>query len=238
MSRVGFLLAEDAALKEHLSGITVSDDRKPNRPVKVFFRYPEGETEKEYPFITIEMIGMNYARARQHSEHYLYYGNSASGASISSTDANFIGYYPSELDQDGMAAALDEAGSAYLKTQSFVQVDLLYQIATYTRSALHDRQLTSFMLRNKLKLRSNYLIVPADGTTRRLDLISWSQADLLDTESGYKKRAFRKVYTVQINAELPVTDLQAVKRVNQIIGNINNVEGVDPEFTSPFSEDF
>ena len=53
MSRSGFLLAEDEALKQHLSGITVTDDRNEHRPVKVFFRYPEGETEKHYPFITI-----------------------------------------------------------------------------------------------------------------------------------------------------------------------------------------
>jgi hypothetical protein len=234
MSRVGFLLSEDEALKEHLKGITVSDDRNNDRPVKVFFRYPETETEKEFPFITVEMVSMNYARGRQHSEHFLYYGNTTSGASISDSDPNYIGYYPSEVDQNGMDAILEETGDAYLRTQSYVQVDLMYQIATHTRNALHDRQLTSTLLRNKLKLRSNYLIVPADGTVRRLDLLSWSQSDLLDSEAGYRKRIFRKVFTVQINAELPVTELEGYKRVESIIGTITGIEDVSTRPPSPF----
>jgi hypothetical protein len=240
MSRPGFLLAEDEALKEHLKGMSVSDDRNNARPVKVFFRYPETETEKEFPFITIEMVSMNYARYRQHSEHFLYYGTSESGASISSSHPNYIGYYPSELDQDDLDELLEQNGDAYLKTQSYVQVDLVYQIATHTRNALHDRQLTSMMLRNKLTLRSNFLVVPADGTVRRLDLLSWSQSDLLDAEAGYRKRIFRKVYTVQINAELPVTELEGYKRVDSIIGTITSKEDDSTRPPSPFLllEDF
>jgi hypothetical protein len=206
----------------------------------VFFRYPETETEKEFPFITIEMVSMNYARGRQHSEHFLYYGNAASGASINPSDPNYIGYFPSELDQDALDALLAQSGEAYLKTQSYVQVDLVYQIATHTRNALHDRQLSSLMLRNKLRLRSNFLIVPADGTVRRLDLLSWSQSELLDSEAGYRKRIFRKVYTVQINAELPVTELEGYKRVDSIIGTITSKEDVPTRPPSPFLslEDF
>jgi len=234
--RSGFLLAEDEALKEHLKGMTVSDDRSANRSVKVFFRYPENETEKEYPFITVEMVAMNYARNRQHSEHYLYYTTTL--AASTPYDPNYIGYFPSELDQNGVDALFESEGAEILRTDSFVQVDLMYQIATYTRNALHDRQLTSQMLRNKLKLRSNYLIVPADGTVRRLDLLSWSQSDLLDAESGYRKKAFRKVYTVQINAEIPVTDFMAIKRVTSVIGNIKSIEGVNPVPSNDISEAF
>lgn len=236
MSRPGFLLAEDEALKEHMKGITVSDDRHNARPVKVFFRYPETETEKEFPFITIEMVSMDYARGRQHSEHFLYYSNTL--AASAPYDPNFIGYYPSELDQTDLASLLQSENADILRTNSYVQVDLMYQIATHTRSALHDRQLTSYILRNKLKLRSNFLVVPTDGTVRRLDLLSWSQSDLLDAEAGYRKRIFRKVYTVQINAELPVTDFVNIKRVSTVIGNINSIEGVDPVPSTSISEAF
>jgi len=55
-NRIGFLLAEDQALKVKLSGIQLSDDRDATRDVQVFFRYPEGETEKKYPFITLELM--------------------------------------------------------------------------------------------------------------------------------------------------------------------------------------
>ena len=54
--RTGFLLAEDEALKNLFRNLTVTDDRDNAREVQVFFRYPEGETERSYPFITLEMI--------------------------------------------------------------------------------------------------------------------------------------------------------------------------------------
>ena len=236
MSRGGFLLAEDEALKEHMKGIVVADDRNATRPVKVFFRYPENETEKEFPFITIEMVSMNYARNRQHSEHTLYYSSTL--AASTPYDPNFVGYYPSEMDQDDLAQLLQSEGTDLLTTSSYIQLDLMYQVSTYTRNALHDRQLTSYILRNKLKLRNNSLVVPADGTVRRLDLLDWSQADILDQEAGYRKRIFRKVYTVQINAELPVTDLVGIKRVNTVIGNIKSIEDVTPVPSKSISEAF
>jgi hypothetical protein len=73
MSNKGFLLAEDAAVKNRFSNLTVSDDRNQDRQVQVFFRYPEGETEKAYPFITVEMIGMSHDTRRQLSETTYYY---------------------------------------------------------------------------------------------------------------------------------------------------------------------
>ena len=67
-NRTGFLLAEDQALKEKFSGIQLVDDRDSTRDVQVFFRYPEGETERTYPFITIELLDINHAANRQHSD--------------------------------------------------------------------------------------------------------------------------------------------------------------------------
>ena len=52
-NRTGFLLAEDQALKVKFSSIQLVDDRDATRDVQVFFRYPEAETEKKYPFITL-----------------------------------------------------------------------------------------------------------------------------------------------------------------------------------------
>ena len=238
MSRSGFLLAEDEALKQHLSGITVTDDRNENRPVKVFFRYPEGETEKHYPFITIEMASMNYARNRQHSEHTLYY----SKPNVHPNNVNlpnYISYVPSEMDENGLINELGASVSAYLRMEEPLPVDLVYQVSTYTRNALHDRQLTAKFLRTIFPFRSNYIVVAADGTVRRLDLLNWSQADLLDVEAGYRKRTFRKVYTVMINAEIQRDDLTLVKQVTSIVGNINTIEGdPDPADTPSLSEEF
>lgn len=234
MTNPGFLLAEDAAVKNRFSNISVSDDRDPVRIAKVFFRYPEGETEKEYPFITIEHVGLSHNRSLQQSEQFYYYSNSVAGASLS---PEYIDYYPSELDSSGMATEL--GADKYLRTESFVPVTLIYQIATYARSALHDRQLTSKILRRVAPFRRGFIEVPEDGTIRRFDLISWSNSDLLDGEAGYRKRIFRKVYTIHMSAEITSSDLTAVKQVTSVVGNIKNADNRNPSvFTAPFSEVF
>lgn len=224
----GFLLAEDAAVKARFSNITVSDDRNNERPVSVFFRYPEGETEKHYPFITVEMVDLVHNRALQLSETNYYYDG---------TSRSTIDYFPSELTTSEMDEQLP-MGSV-LKVDSFVPVNLIYQVSTYTRSALHDRQLTSKLLRRVTPFRRGFIDIPEDGTIRRFDLLSWSSADLLDQEAGYRKRIFRKVYTLQVSAELPASDITTVKQVATVVGTITNGDNEDPTvFTTPFSEDF
>lgn len=230
----GFLLAEDAAVKARFSTITVSDDRNGTRPVSVFFRYPDGETEKHYPFITVELIDLVHDRSRQLSEtEYYYYGDNSS-ASVNNT----IDYYPSEMTTSDLNDLIGSPNSL-VKIDSFVPVTLIYQISTYTRSALHDRQLTSKILRRVAPFRRGFIEVPEDGTIRRFDLMGWTSADLLDQEAGYRKRIFRKVYTLQMNAEIPTSDAQAVKQVTTVVGTIKNVDNENPSvFTSPFLEDF
>lgn len=213
MPNPGFLLAEDAAIKGRFSGITVSDDRNNSRPVKVFFRYPDGETEREYPFITIELIDIVHASNRQHSETILY----------GSTDPlnpyegpNSMTYWPSTLST---FASYANQGSL-VTAHEFIPVDLLYQVSTFTRSALHDRQLTANIMQRIGRFRWGFIDIPEDGTNRRLDLLDWITADLLDPEAGYRKRIFRKVYTLQMNAELTVTDLEIAKRTLSVTTDI------------------
>lgn len=224
----GFLLAEDAAVKARFSNITVSDDRNNSRPVSVFFRYPEGETEKHYPFITVELVDLAHNKSLQLSETSYYYDG---------TSKSTIDYYPSESTSSDMSALLPDGG--VLKVDSFVPVTLVYQISTYTRSALHDRQLTSKLLRRVTPFRRGFIEIPEDGTIRRFDLMGWTSADLLDQEAGYKKRIFRKVYTLQMNAEIPTSDINTIKKVTTVVGSITNADNENPTvFTTPFSEDF
>jgi hypothetical protein len=229
----GFLLAEDAAVKERFSGITVSDDRKQQRPVKVFFRYPDGETEKEFPFITIENIGLSHARNLQHSEQTYYYDPSADVNTVSS-----LNYWPSEQDRASLEAN-DGDGLGYLSTSSFVPVILMYQIATYTRSALHDRQLTAAIIKYVAPFRRGSIYVPEDGTVRRFDMMGWTNSDLLDQETAYRKRIFRKIYTIQMTAEVPTSELVNVQRTTSVIGTIENVNNTSINVPyATFSEEF
>lgn len=234
MSNPGFLLAEDAAIKLRFSSISVSDDRSPERMADVFFRYPEGEKEKSYPFITIENIGLVHNTRLQHSEVTYYYSTS-SNASVN--NPSYINYFPSEMTASELSTEL--GSNPYLKMDSFVPVTLIYQVSTYARSALHDRQLTAKILRRVAPFRRGFIDIPEDGTVRRFDLISWANSDLLDGEAGYRKRIFRKVYTIHMSAEIPASDIAVVKRVESVIGTINNTNNTNSEvFTAPFSEVF
>ena len=220
--RTGFLLAEDEALKKRLATLTVSDDREGSRPVQVFFRYPDTETERTYPFITIEMIDIVHARNRQHSENELIYFNAAAGASAPAGWAdrpNALTYWPSESSD--FSSISNKNNFKIIATNEFVPVDLVYQISTYTRTALHDRQLSSTMIRKVFPFRRSSIHIDADGTDRRMELLDWTTADLLDAEAGYRKRIFRKIYTLQMGAELPSSDLYGYKQATEVIANID-----------------
>lgn len=232
MANKGFLLAEDAAVKNRFSNLTVSDDRKQERAVQVFFRYPEGETEKAYPFITIEMINLSHDTRRQLSETNYYYSNTVSASNGSS----YIDYYPSEMTSAELAN-LNIANHA-LKVHSFIPVNLMYQVTTYTRTALHDRQLSSKILRRVVPFRTGFIEIPEDGTIRRFDLQSWSTSDLLDREAGYRKRIFRKVFTIQMNAEIADTDFSSVPLALSLVGEFNTTTNSNFPTATNLSEEF
>jgi len=222
MTRTGFLLAEDEAIKKRLTGLTVTDDRNNTRPVQVFFRYPDAETEREYPFVTIEMLDIVHAKNRQHSELPIYYYNTAGGASAptgASSMPNAMNYWPSNSPDFGYLD--DKNDFQVLVSNEFVPVDLLYQVSTFTRSALHDRQLSANLLTKVFPFRRGSIHIDADNTDRRLELLDWSTADLLDPEAGYRKRIFRKVYTLQMSAELPSTDIYGTQQTTEIVANID-----------------
>jgi hypothetical protein len=202
VNRAGFLLAEDEAIKLRLSNLTISDDRNVARPVKVFFRYPDGETERQYPFITIDLLDINHAKNRQHSDVTLYTG-------LNNNHPNVIKYWPNTSSASTPIMDDDD----FYRTNEFIPIDLMYQVATYCRSALHDRELTSQMLSSVVPFRYNSINIGVDGTSRRLDLLDWSAADMLDPEAGYRKRIFRKIYTLQMSSELPTSTLLGLKKV-------------------------
>lgn len=191
--KTGFILAEDEAIKLRFANCKVSDDRNNSRTVDVFFRYPEAETERNYPFITVELIDVLHAADRQHSDVLIYSGN----AGGFSDNPAYFDYWPS------VAPTVNGSSTTTFKrAEEFIPVDLLYQVSTYCRTALHDRQLTARLLQRVVPFRYNSIYIQADGTTRRFDLLDWTNADLLDQESGFRKRIFRKVYTLKMSAEI------------------------------------
>jgi hypothetical protein len=218
MPNPGFLLAEDAALKARFATLTVSDDRNGSRPVQVFFRYPEAETERNYPFLTIEMIDIVHARNRQHSETQVVYPKvGIPNRSKFDTSPDRLNYWPSRISN---LQTVPSTGKEFIVSNEFVPVDLLYQVSTFTRSALHDRQLSSQMLSTIVPFRQGFITVPEDDTIRRLDLLDWTTADLLDSEAGYRKRIFRKIYTLQMSAEIPSQDMYGLHQITSTVPTI------------------
>ena len=101
----------------------------------------------------------------------------------------------------------------------------MYQVSTYCRTALHDRQITARLLQRVVPFRYNSIRIQADDTTRRFDLLDWTNADLLDQESGFRKRIFRKVYTLKMSAEITgdtYTALTTAKPVSTINSTIEH----------------
>lgn len=224
-NRVGFLLAEDQALKNLFTGLTVSDDKDQARPVQVFFRYPEGETERQYPFITLEHIDIVHAKNRQHSETSIYFKTSKVGApAIDAGRSDRMDYWPSY--SSNFSFITNKNNFNYLEANEHVPVDLLYQVSTFTRSALHDRQLTGRLISQVLPFRRGFIDIPIDNTLRRLDLLDWTTADLLDPEAGYRKRIFRKVYTIQMSAEIPSSILMGRHVATTVVGSTDVIASV------------
>jgi hypothetical protein len=207
----GFLFAEDAALKLRFSNIFVNDDRDNSRPLNVFFRYPEKETEKYYPFITLERVAIAHATNRQESERFYYYTGD------SSYPRSEFSYFPSELNPTEVAAL---ANGGRLRKEAPVPVNITYLVTTYARNPIHDVQITATMLRSIIPFRRGFIEIPEDGTVRRLDLLQWQQSDITDQEAGQRKRIFRKVFTLVMNAEIPTSELSAVFAVDQVNGEI------------------
>lgn len=229
----GFTLAEDAALKFRLSDMAVSDDKNASRVAQVFYRHPEKTTEKTYPFVTIELMDIRHAVERQHSMQSFYYADGTGLTPEQQAYFTNIDYYPSEMDEAALAALVSPSG--FISTESYVPVDLMYQVTTYCRSQRHDRQLTALMLRRVTPFQGRgWVEIPEDGTIRRLDIQNWRSSDILDGEAGYKKRIFRKVYTLVMNSELATTDFIGTKRALTVEGDINGHTSSlsDPAYTT------
>jgi hypothetical protein len=196
---MSFILAEDAAIKNYLQGMTVSDEKAPVRPVKVWFGYPDIEVSTQvYPYVIIELVDVRAARERQ-----------VSGRMYDS-------------DNRGTVAAVQGLVYGY---DIPLPYDLTYQLSTYSRHPRHDRALI-FQMQQKFPSQYGTLEVPNEiGTEtakRHMFLDGFLKRDTI--EEG--RRLFRNVYTVRIVSEMTpaiaATALHTVQtvKINRITTNI------------------
>ena len=185
-----FVFTEDKALKTHLQGIQVSDLKNGNRPVKVWFGYPDVEIRtQEYPYMVIELYDVQPANDRQSSGIWL--------------DGSYRG-------------TKDEAGLYQYYAPTVY--DLYYQVTSYARHPRHDRAIIFSMLNQKIPGKFGHLIIPqANGegyVARHMFLEGFVKRD--SVEDG--RRLFRNVFSIRVVSEMtPFVEVDPTPQVEEVI---------------------
>jgi hypothetical protein len=198
---MSFILAEDAALKAHVTGLTVSDEKQAARPVSVWFGFPDVEIRTQtFPFITIQLLDIVHATDRQHSGVV----------------------YDSDLQ--GTAPIV---GSKLYSYEYPVAYDLVYQVTSFSRHPRHDRALATQLLR-KFPGHRGFLPVPNDmGTStayRHMFMDNFTKLDRAEGENG-NKRLLRNIYTLRVVSEMtPDTAQTAIDAVTSVSINSNGAQ--------------
>jgi hypothetical protein len=190
-----FILAEDAALKTLLSGITVVDEKAGGtstpRPVQVWYGTPDIELRNQtFPFITIDLMDIRSAPERQMSG-VIY-----------------------DIDRAGTMPA--SSGEVY-SYEFPMTYDLVYQITTYARHPRHDRALITQLMQRKIPSKYGKIgVLNALGTEtayRHMFLDEFLKRD--SVEEG--RRLLRNIFIVRIVSELTHYDaVQALQLVQSV----------------------
>ncbi|CAB4152850.1 hypothetical protein UFOVP621_31 [uncultured Caudovirales phage] len=194
-----FLLNEDKAIKAKLAGITVSDAKNASRPVGVWFGQPDIEVrDQAYPYLTLDLVDISEAKDRNNRG---------------------FGYLPYTPEGE------DDTQEYF--TELPIPVDIDYQVTSYARQPLHDRQIISRILYNILPFRYGTLEIPEDNTLRRVELLGYTKRDT--TEQG--KRLFVNVFSIRVNSELLSTQIAAAVPVATV--NTTTNESINESVTPP-----
>lgn len=221
----GLILAESAALKAKLSGISVPRPGAEPRRVRTYFRYPDEQTERIYPFITIEFMTLQFARDRAHSVHMIP-----------------INYWPSEYptfqeyaDAHNLTQWTGRVGSA--EVLYWHPYNMLFQISVHSRDPLDALYIEGVLVgTHYIPDRWGYLTIPEDGSIRWLDRMEQRTANYLEgNPQGMNQTVFRTIYTVSVNAYVPPDDPAIYLQALQIMGlilQISQIPGAEPTVLS------
>jgi len=198
MGHKGFLLAEDEALKTYLTGIQVP--KSSNEPdvmvdVPVWYRWPVGERQIKYPFITIDSLSAEPAFELFHSDHR---------TTVPPSEKDW--YVPDKtplMPQPPGGWQTQQYGIL-----NYLPFRLLYQVTHFARTNLHDRYLRSIFMTDVFPVRPFWIACDADQTWRRTEQVGFAAADESETSESGTKRIFRKIYTVSMLAEIPQERLE------------------------------
>lgn len=202
----GLLLAEDAAMKNYLLGLTVPD-RTGTSDVGVWFRYPEGERRENYPFITIDFLGLHPSFDRWTSLYNVDPVAEVEFYDVATDVLDHKGLYTPSVSPT-LSAQPDSTHG--VKVDPFLMHQILYQVTVHSRSAMHDRILLSRFMTDVFPPRPFWIGVDADATWRRCELVDMTPMDTMETTESGSKRIFRKAFTVSMDAEILQSRIEQV----------------------------
>lgn len=193
----GFLLDEDRALKEKLSGFYVTnyaDGR--NIPIPVYYRFPDAEERtRTFPHIAIDLVDVIFDETRAHRA---------------------VGYIQ-PIDTE---TATPLTGFNLVADDMPLPWSLQYQLAAYSRQPTHDRQLAQMLYMMFPQQFGSLNMANYDSTIRRADLVSVTRRDTVDSSN---KRLYRNIFTVAISSEFYISEVTAIQ---QALTAVTNVEFV------------
>ncbi len=192
---MSFIIAEDQALKTLMQGIVVSDEKNNTRSVQAWFSNPDPELRNQsYPYVTIELIGVEWANYRQAS-----------------------GFF---IDNDRQGTVSPSSGEVF-EYEVPAAWDLMYQITSYSRHPRHDRAIIAHLLNNDFVANRGFLPVPNElGTEisyRHIILENFAKRDTV--EDG--RKLFRNVFTVLVTSESTPDSGDSVAWVEEVLINEN-----------------
>jgi hypothetical protein len=194
MRELNFLLREEEALKNLLSGVTVKDSKSQARPMKVWFNQPDVEIQSQtYPYALIDLVDVVQSTERQ-----------VGGGTIYDYDLN---------------GTVLETGAVYSYDQP-VLYDLFYQVTTFSRHPRHDREILLQMMKYKTPGKWGYLpVANVDGSIyqyKHMFLEGFAKRDTVTED----RRLFRNTFTLRILSEMnEVQAQQAISTVNSVYIN-------------------
>lgn len=188
-----WVLDEDAALKQKLSGYTVTNyaDGK-QLPIQVYYRLPDAEeVTRTFPHIAIDLVEINFDPTRAHRAMLFR-----------------MNY---DLEQ-----ATPQTGSILEAYDYPLPWSLHYQLAAYSRNPRHDRQLAMMLYQMFPEQYGSLDMASFDGTVRRADLVDVVRRDTVDQN---QKRLYRNIFTVAVSSEFLLGDVVAIQQVTQAVLN-------------------
>lgn len=188
-----FIFNEDKALKSQLAGITVSDAKNNERPVGVWFGQPDLEIrDQSYPYLTIELIDI-----------------------MEDTSRTMRGIADLTYVPDGYDLDADFNYTVDMPTP----VVLDYQVTSYSRQPIHDRQIITKMMHTNAPLRFGYIYIPEDNTARRMDFVGFAKRDTVDENN---KRIFVNTFSIRVASEIFLDSYYKTAAVTDTMITINH----------------